>query len=259
VLDFQAGQLLLNVAAQYKADSEGRIIDIRPKPRRSSTSIAAGRLACISRAERTWGEAHPSRTAQLVPWRCLFHVECPALQMGFCVGYEKSWTFGPLRVRLSPGSTLMPGELETTPLLRPAKFYGGFELTAFGFGISIELDARIEAQTPTPRQIEAEFDVKIKLPWPYPTLGPGGSTCGVKTRQYAGGSALGAVSCELLKATEKWPSTGCRITTLAAPILASGMKSHQSRWTKPRPWPALTTRMPLTFWARRWCRWTFGR
>jgi len=206
VLDNRAGQFLLNVAAQYKKDSEGRIIDIR----------AGAEVFFDYRRSDAWhlylGQDEPRekriRAAVLSLFRAesYFMLSARDLRLGFWAGFDERWEFGPLRVGLSAWVAAdVAVSWKPIQVGGQLQLHGGFELSAFGFGLSIEVDARIAAQTPKPFEIVAELEVKLKLPWPLPDLEASVTLEWSEAGDPPWPLALGAASCEHLKASEKWP------------------------------------------------------
>lgn len=207
VLDGQAGQFLLNVAAQYKKDAAGKIIDIR---------AGAEAFFDYHRAD-AWhlylGQDEPREKRIRAEVLSLFHADsyfmlsARDLRLGFWVGFDESWDFGPLHAGLSAWIAAdVAVSWKPVHVHGQLQLHGGFELSAFGFGLSAEVDARIAADAPTKFHLEAELSARLKLPWPLPDLkadialewGPEGNLPPVPL-------ALGAASCEHLKASEVWP------------------------------------------------------
>lgn len=208
VLDGRAGQFLLNVAAQYKKDSEGRIIDIR---------AGAEAFFDYHRAD-AWhlylGQDEPREKRIRAAVLSLFHADSyfmltgRDLRLGFWVGFDERWRFGPLSVGLSAWiSADAAVSWKPVHLHGQLQLHGGFELRAFGIGLSIDVDARIAADAPTPYHLLADLHVKLGLPWPLPDLE---ATVGLEWGEPhmplpPVALPLGAASCEHLKVTEKWP------------------------------------------------------
>ena len=207
VLDGRGGQLLIDVAVQYKKDDEGRLLDIR---------AGAEAFFDFHRAD-AWhlylGQEDPrekrirAAVLSLLEAESYLMLSARDLRMGFWAGFDEDWKFGPLRVGLS--AWIAAGIAVSW---KPVQFHGelqlhgGVELTAFGFGVSIEVDAAIEADTATPYAVLAHLRVKLGLPWPLPDLKANLELEWTEPPEAPPAPLpLAAISCEHLKVSETWP------------------------------------------------------
>ena len=208
VLDGRAGQFFLNVAAHYKKDSEGRIVDIR---------AGAEAFFDYHRAD-AWhlylGQDEPRDKRIRAAVLSLFHADSyfmltgRDLRFGFWVGFDESWRFGPLTAGLSAWIAADAAvSWKPVHVHGQLQLHGAFELSAFGVGLSVGVDARIAADAPTPYHVLADLHVELGLPWPLPDLE---ATVGLEWGEPhvplpPTALPLGAASCEHLKASETWP------------------------------------------------------
>lgn len=211
VLDGRAGQLLLNVSAQYvkpdtDSDDPGKIIDIR---------AGAEAFFDFHRADN-WhlyiGQDDP--TAKRIRAEVLRLFEANAyvmltprsLRFGFWVGYDRSWTFGPAKVALSAWIALDAGlSWKPVQLFGQLQLHGGVEISAFGFGLGITVDALMAGQTPAPFHVLAALTVSLNLPWPLKDIeAKVRLEWGKEDKVPPAALPLAAFAMEHFKATEAW-------------------------------------------------------
>jgi hypothetical protein len=168
VLDNRAGFFTVGLDAQYKYEKAGEMI-----------GIAGGVEAFYDFHDAdAWhiylGEREPRerRVAadifQLFKANGYLMLDSRHLQTGAWVGYEKSWTFGPLMVDLEAWI-----EGDAVVSFKPPHFYGKLWLHGnvgahvFGFGFALIADATCTADVFDPFHIIFELHVAVDLPWPF--------------------------------------------------------------------------------------------
>ena len=94
------------------------------------------------------------------------------LVAGIWVGYQNSWSFGPLSVSLD-AYIAGQGAIQWSPFQIAAgvELHGEVQLDAFGIGLGITADALLEATAPHPWWIYGSFHVGLDLPWPLGSVG----------------------------------------------------------------------------------------
>jgi hypothetical protein len=171
VLDANVGDLLLALAAQYKFDDGGALLD-----------ISGGAEAYFNWNDPTlWhfylGQNDPREKRIRAQFLSLFTAESylmlsqRELAMGGRVGWGKSWRFGPLKVTLE-------GWIEGGAAInwQPAHFHGQLELhgsaglRAYGIGVSLSIGTHLSADVFAPFHVAGRFTVEINLPWPLPDI-----------------------------------------------------------------------------------------
>lgn len=169
VLDGREGSFLFGLDAQYKFGEGGELVE-----------IGGGVEAFFSFSDpMAWylyiGQKEPrekrirAQIFKLFEANTYFMLDAYKLAMGAWVGYDKTWSFGPLKLTVEAW-------LEHNVVLswNPAFLYGDIwahgkvELSVFGFGLGLSIDARLAGQVFEPFWIKGEFKVGINLPWPLP-------------------------------------------------------------------------------------------
>jgi hypothetical protein len=103
-----------------------------------------------------------------------FVVSNTGLVTGFWVGYQNSWSFGPLSASIDAYLAAMAA-IQWSPMQLAAgvELHGEIQLSAFGVGLGITADALLEASAPNPWWLYGSLSVQLSLPWPLPS--PGGT------------------------------------------------------------------------------------
>lgn len=218
VLDGREGSFLFGLDAQYKFGSGGELIE-----------IGGGVEAFFSFSDpMSWhlyiGIKEPrekrirAEIFQLFEANAYFMLDAYKLAMGAWVGYDKKWSFGPLKVTLEAW-------LEHNVILswNPVFLYGDIwahgkaELSVFGFGIGLSIDAKLAGQIFDPFWIKGEFEVGINLPWPLPDFSVDISIqWGPKKVAPTIPSPLKEAAIEHLKVSTAW----------SAPLLEAGVNAN---------------------------------
>jgi hypothetical protein len=94
------------------------------------------------------------------------------LVAGVWIGYQNSWSFGPLSVSID-AYIAGQGAIQWSPFQIAAgvELHGEAHLDAFGIGIGITADALLEATAPNPWWIYGSLSVELDTPWPLPNIG----------------------------------------------------------------------------------------
>jgi hypothetical protein len=101
-----------------------------------------------------------------------FVVSNTGLVTGFWIGYQNSWSFGPLSASINAYLTATAA-IQWSPLqlAAEAELHGEVHLSAFGFSMGITADALLAATAPSPWWVYGSLSVELDLPWPLPKVG----------------------------------------------------------------------------------------
>jgi hypothetical protein len=101
-----------------------------------------------------------------------FVVSNTGLVTGFWIGYQNSWSFGPLSASINAYLTASAA-IQWSPLqlAAEAELHGEVHLSAFGFSMGITADALLAATAPSPWWVYGSLSVELDLPWPLPNVG----------------------------------------------------------------------------------------
>lgn len=170
VLDMRAGSFLVGLDAQYKNDDTGALIE-----------IGGGAEAFFDfHNPMTWhlylGIDEPRERRiraeiieRIFEANAYFMLDAQRLKTGAWIGYDKDWTFGPLKILLeawiegSANLSWKPAYLNSFLWM-----HGRISAQVFGFGLGLGTDARIDAGVFDPFHVRAELSISVDLPWPLP-------------------------------------------------------------------------------------------
>ena len=101
-----------------------------------------------------------------------FVVSNTGLVTGFWIGYQNSWSFGPLSASINAYLTASAA-IQWSPLQLAAgvELHGEAHLSAFGFSLGITADAQLAATAPSPWWVYGSLSVELDLDWPLPNVG----------------------------------------------------------------------------------------
>jgi hypothetical protein len=169
VLDNRAGTFLIGLDAQYKYDSDGKLIDIR------GSAEAFYSFSDPSAWHIYLGEKDPqerrirAKLFNLFDANAYLMLDANRLALGARVGYDGHWSYGPIDVSI--GAWIEGNAIVSW---KPTHFYGDLwlhgnvALRVFGFGLGLTADARIAADIFDPFHVKAGLSVSVDLPWPLP-------------------------------------------------------------------------------------------
>ncbi|MCP4257776.1 MAG: hypothetical protein GY774_09655 [Planctomycetes bacterium] len=169
VLDKRAGTFLIGLDAQYKYDSEGKLIDIRGSAEAFFDFDDASLWHLYLGEREPRGKRIRAEIFKLLEADAYFMLDANQLAMGAWVGYDKNWKFGPLRVTVE---AWIEGNVIVS--WKPAHFYGDLwlhgkaELAVWRFDTGLTVAAQIAADVFDPFHVLGEFSVGINLSWPLP-------------------------------------------------------------------------------------------
>ncbi len=171
VLDNRAGALLIGLDAQYRFAGQGELVDIRGGAEAFFDFDDAGAWHLYLGRREPRERRIQAELFQLFTANTYLMLDAEQLALGAWQGYQKQWTFGPLKV-------VLESWIESNAVVswKPAHFYGDLwlhgraELTAFGFGIGLSVDARLAADVFDPFHVLGELSAGINLPWPLPDI-----------------------------------------------------------------------------------------
>lgn len=207
VLDGRAGTFLIGLDAQYKYDSAGRLIEIHGGVEAffSLHDADAWHLYLGLRDPRE--KRIRAQILHLFEANSYFMLDAHQLAMGAWVGYDKTWQFGPLRVKVQAwieGNAVV--SWQPVHLHGDLWLHGAAELSVFGFGLGLTVDARFAADVFDPFHVLAQFSVGISLPWPLPDFDVTITLeWGPQPVQPPIPLPLKEVAVEHFKVTESWP------------------------------------------------------
>jgi hypothetical protein len=170
VLDARAGTFLMGIDARYAYDDSGALIEIGGGTEAffdfndfSAWHIYVGIDEPRERRVRAF------IFERLFEANAFLMLDSRSLRTGAWIGYDASWTFGPLEVTLE---AWLEGraELSFKPvhLTGSLWLHGKIEASVFGFGFGLGADARLTAEVFDPYHLLAELSVTVNLPWPLP-------------------------------------------------------------------------------------------
>ena len=101
-----------------------------------------------------------------------FVVSNTGLVTGIWVGFQNSWSLGPLSVSINAYLAAMAA-IQWSPLQLAAgvELHGEVQLSAFGISLGITADALLEATAPNSVWLYGSLSVQLSLPWPLPKVG----------------------------------------------------------------------------------------
>ncbi len=113
-----------------------------------------------------------ARVLDLFECDLYFVVSNTGLVTGFWIGYQNSWSFGPLSASVNAYLTANAA-IQWSPLqlAAEAELHGEVHLSAFGFSLGITADALLAATAPSPWWVYGSLSVELDLPWPLPNVG----------------------------------------------------------------------------------------
>lgn len=113
-----------------------------------------------------------ARVLDLFECDLYFVVSNTGLVTGFWIGYQNSWSFGPLSASINAYLTASAA-IQWSPLQLAAgvELHGEAHLSAFGFSLGITADALLAATAPSPWWVYGSLSVELDLPWPLPNVG----------------------------------------------------------------------------------------
>ena len=178
VIDGRAGMILMSIAAQYAIDEGGDLYQVN----------GSAEAFFDYKNFRNWhlylGQKEPvekrirATILNLFDANAYFMLDHDGLALGAWVGYDRTWSFGPLQVTLS-------SFIEGGAALRfkPIQFHGELHLhgevrlRVWKFGLGLMVDARLVVDAPEPFKVCGSFAVEIELPWPLPDFGASIEMC----------------------------------------------------------------------------------
>ena len=164
VIDMRQGHVLIGLDAQYKYNSQGRVIDIRAG---AEAFFQDPRVWHIYMGERPREKRIRALILKLFEANAYFMIEAKGLATGVWVGYARQWKFGPVRLTLEAWL-----EANVAVNWDPLHFHGDLwlhgnvEVRVFKFGLGLSVDAIFEADVFDPYHIIAKLEVAVKLPRP---------------------------------------------------------------------------------------------
>jgi hypothetical protein len=98
-----------------------------------------------------------------------FMIDPVAYKQGAKAGYDKTYKFGPLKVKLAAFFGYdMALAYRPIDIWGQVEIKGEIELRAFGIGVGLTADASLSGETPKPYFVDGKIHVKLSLPWPLP-------------------------------------------------------------------------------------------
>lgn len=169
VIDNRAGEILLNMEADYQLGKDGRVLDVH---------VGAEAFFDYHKANN-WhlylGEKTPkdkriqAEILNIFSAEAYFMLDPNQLAFGYWQGFDRKWKFGPVKVTASAWS-----DADLLAAVNPKQFWGRaglhgeLNMSVYGFGFGFYLDAGIEVNTPAPFSILAHLGFGLSLPWPLP-------------------------------------------------------------------------------------------
>ena len=101
-----------------------------------------------------------------------FVISDSGLVTGSWVGYQNSWSFGPLSASLDAYlATEIAVQWSPLQVAGGIELHGEVHLEAFGIGLGITADALLEATAPNPFWVYGSLQLELDLAWPLPDVG----------------------------------------------------------------------------------------
>lgn len=172
VLDFDSGEFLLAMNAQWQIDETSGLI-------LSTVSGSEARFSLSDPAD--WyvhiGEESPMDRRSRATIVSLFEadsyllIDGSGIVTGCHVGYEMHFSFGPVSLDIVAAIdgyaaiSWVPAQLEATFSVE-----GDIRINAFGVGASLSVLADMAVASPDPVEIDMLLSVEMQMPWPVPDI-----------------------------------------------------------------------------------------